>query len=371
MYALYLLSLLLIVFESGCSLFRDSRPKFSNHFRGPQSSVLFPREKFFKKLSQITYAGNHFDARWSESGSKLVFNHVPIEEDSEYLDCPQVFMAFRDGTEPHLISNVAHGTSSPLFLPHDERVLYSTYFPKAQECIVQGPFPDPRIYENFYFYGVLPNGRDPIPLEPGAPKSHNSQASVCVDSKGHASAVFTSNREGSLNLFSAQLDRFGSFNEIKNITKRIGYNGWGAFSKDCKKIVWSSYFPQTVRSKQKFEKNLEQYRLDLPSLEIWISEADGSHPYPVTRLNSKSFAPEFTPDGKNVVFTSLVSGTQNNWEIFKVSLEDGKIQQVTNSGGINLGGRFSPDGRFFVFSSDRGVKLRELNLIVAEWNSKD
>ena len=50
-------------------------------------------------------------------------------------------------------------------------------------------------------YSAKPDGTDLVPIEPGAPRAYNAEATVCRD----GSVVFTSDREGDLELYTAKL----------------------------------------------------------------------------------------------------------------------------------------------------------------------
>jgi TolB protein len=65
-----------------------------------------------------------------------------------------------------------------------------------------------------------------------------------------------------------------------------------------------------------------------------------------------NFAPRFSPDGRWVLFSMSVGG---NVDIYRVSAAGGsQPQRLTNAPGIDTGGSYSPDGSRIVFESDRG-----------------
>src|SRR3546814_14853455 len=64
-----------------------------------------------------------------------------------------------------------------------------------------------------------------------------------------------------------------------------------------------------------------------------------------------TFAPRFSPDGRYVIFSMAVGG---NTDIYRVSAGGGAPQRLTNAPGIDTGGSYSPDGSQIVFESDRG-----------------
>jgi TolB protein len=66
-----------------------------------------------------------------------------------------------------------------------------------------------------------------------------------------------------------------------------------------------------------------------------------------------TFAPRFSPDGSSVVM-SLTEG--GNTDIYKVNLNGGGKTRLTSGASIETAPSFSPDGQQIVFESDRGGK---------------
>ena len=76
---------------------------------------------------------------------------------------------------------------------------------------------------------------------------------------------------------------------------------------------------------------------------------------PASRWSPQSanmtFAPRFSPDGRWILFSMAVNG---NTDIYRVPVAGGTPQRLTNAPGIDIGGSYSPDGSRIVFESDRG-----------------
>lgn len=60
--------------------------------------------------------------------------------------------------------------------------------------------------------------------------------------------------------------------------------------------------------------------------------------------------PKFSPDGREIVFTSWVD---NNFDIYRISADGNNISRLTKGFGSNEEPIFSPDGEFIVFTSKR------------------
>lgn len=101
------------------------------------------------------------------------------------------------------------------------------------------------------------------------------------------------------------------------------------------------------------------YRLATPSIndnkiysDLYAISADGSRTIQITNDNANDWNPVFSPKGTMLAFLSTRDGSP---QIYAMDFPDGTPRKVTNieNGVSNL--KFSPDGKFFVFTSN--VKL--------------
>jgi len=60
--------------------------------------------------------------------------------------------------------------------------------------------------------------------------------------------------------------------------------------------------------------------------------------------------PRFSPDGKEIVFTSWVD---NGFDLYRISSQGQNLSRLTKDFGSNEEPQFSPDGEFIVFTSKR------------------
>ncbi len=157
--------------------------------------------------------------------------------------------------------------------------------------------------------------------------------------------------------------------DVQRITNRVGYDGGAFFSPDGSKIVWRAQYPETAADSADYRSLLAE-RLVRPSkLEIWIADADGSHPKRLTALGAASFAPSFTPDGKRIIFASNAEGEGGRtFELYLMNVDGSGMERVTRSNDFNAFPMFSPDGRKLVWASNRhGSQSHETNLFIADW----
>ncbi|MEI6704934.1 MAG: Tol-Pal system beta propeller repeat protein TolB [Deltaproteobacteria bacterium] len=75
--------------------------------------------------------------------------------------------------------------------------------------------------------------------------------------------------------------------------------------------------------------------------EISIMDWDGHNPLPLTRNGSINLNPDFTPDGREIIFTSYKRG---NPDLYRRALSNTTEIPLSNRKGLNITGNWSPDG---------------------------
>lgn len=87
--------------------------------------------------------------------------------------------------------------------------------------------------------------------------------------------------------------------------------------------------------------------------EIYISDADGTNPQPLTySVGDQNYRanPDWSPDGRLVVYQS--QQTDGSFQLNTISLRDRSVKQLT-SDGSNEDASWAPDSRHVIFSSTR------------------
>ncbi len=75
--------------------------------------------------------------------------------------------------------------------------------------------------------------------------------------------------------------------------------------------------------------------------EIFVSDYDGANERQVTKTNSINLSPCWTPDGKEIYFTSFKNGDP---QLYRVEVGNGKISKIGNYLGLMAAPAVSPDG---------------------------
>jgi len=107
-------------------------------------------------------------------------------------------------------------------------------------------------------------------------------------------------------------------------------------SPDGSAVVWSE--STAVITAEKSEVNTQ----------LFFALSDGSHRLQLTRGEKSAKAPEFSPDGSFVYFTSDRSGKGN---VFRIPVDGGEAQRITDIRGDLGSYHLSPDGKWIAFTA--------------------
>jgi Tol biopolymer transport system component len=316
-----------------------------------------PGERHLKSVRQLTFGGENAEAYFRFDGQELI-----LQSTRDGRSCDQEYVMRTDGSGARLVSTGKGAVTCGYFFPDGSRLLYSSTHELAEGC---PPRPDHSqgyvwALHDYQIYTARPDGSDPRRLA-FAPGSYNAEATISRDGW----IVFTSTRDGDLELYKMRLDGSG----LTRLTRAPGYDGGAFFSPDGRKIVFRASRPETPEELADYRSLLARKLVRPGKLEIQVMDADGSNVRQVTRLGAASFAPFFHPDGRRIVFASNAGDPRGrNFDLYLVGEDGTGLERITTYPGFDGFPMFSPDGKRLVFASNRnGSRPGETNVFIADW----
>jgi Tol biopolymer transport system component len=166
----------------------------------------------------------------------------------------------------------------------------------------------------------------------------NGASSPVISRQGHRLAYVSSQGDGPLNIWrvgipdwSMDRGKGGAVSAATNLIPATREEFAPQYSPDGKKIVFES-----ART---------------GNLEIWTCASEGSNCVQVTSLGAQATGtPQWSPDGQLITFYSRVEGKA---QIFVIKAEGTALQRLTNDSWENFFPAWSRDGRWIYFASNR------------------
>lgn len=328
-------------------------------------SLIFPDEKHFKSLKQITFGGDNAEAYWSFDDKQLVFQSNNTDWK---VKCDQMFLMNADDTfkdkMPIMLSTGKGRTTCAYFLPDNKHIVYASTHLGDENCPdtplkKDGKYIWP-IYDSYDIFVADLEGNITAQLtnEPGY------DAEATVSPKGDK-IVFTSTRNGDIDLYTMNID--GS--EVKQITFELGYDGGAFFSPDGTKLIFRSSRPKTDEEIMEYKSLLKEGLVQPTEMELYICNADGSDLRQLTNLGNANWSPFFLPDGQRIIFSSNFEAERGfPFNLYIIGIDGKGLERVTHSDTFDAFPVFSNDGKKLIFSSNRhNGGGHDTNLFVAEW----
>ena len=325
---------------------------------GDDTALVQPGETRLRNLRQLTFGGDNAEAYFSWDGERLIYQHRPNTE-----TCDQIYTLDIESGERTLVSTGEGRTTCAYFYPSGEDIVYSSTHHHDASCPAGPDMSQGYVWPVYDTYDVFIADADGGDLRQ-LTDVDGYDAEATVSPTGDR-MVFTSVRDGDLELYSMNLD--GS--DVTRLTDRLGYDGGAFFSPDGSQIIWRASYPETEEERADYTRLLDQGLIRPGELDIWVMDADGSNKRQVTDLPGANFAPYWHPSGERIIFSSNhEEPTGREFELYLVNLDGTGLERITHSEGFDGFPVFSPDGRHLVFGSNRNNgDTSDTNVFIAEW----
>lgn len=328
-------------------------------------SLIYPEEKHFKSIRQITFGGDNAEAYWSFDDKQMIFQ-------SNYSDwgvgCDQMFLmdieqSFAD-SQPPMISTGKGRTTCAYFLPDNKHFVYGSTHLVDDKCPdvplrENGKYVWP-VYDSFDIFVADLEGNitGQLTNEPGY------DAEATVSPKGDK-IVFTSMRSGDLELYTMNIDG----TDVHQVTDQLGYDGGAFFSPDGTKLIFRASRPKTQEEITEYKDLLSRGLVQPTEMELFICNADGSDLRQLTNLGNANWSPFFHPSGEKILFSSNFEAERGfPFNLYMIDLDGKNLERVTHGETFDAFPVFSNDGKYLAFSSNRNNGgTRDTNLFIVEW----
>jgi len=330
-----------------------------------QDSLIYPEEKHFKTIRQVTFGGDNAEAYWSFDDKQLVFQSNYTKWN---VSCDQMFLMNAnekfDSIPPPMISTGKGRTTCAYFLPDNKHIIYASTHLGGDECPEtplrkEGKYIWP-IYDTYDIFVADLEGN--IVNQLTNEKGYDAEPTVSPQGD---KIVFTSTRNGDIDLYTMNLD--GS--DVKQITFELGYDGGAFFSPDGTQIIFRSSRPKTEEEIKEYKDLLTEGLVQPTEMELFICNADGSDLRQLTYLGNANWSPFFHPSGKKILFSSNFEAERGfPFNLYLIDIDGKNLERVTHSETFDAFPVFSNDGKKLIFSSNRhNGGGRDTNLFIAEW----
>jgi Tol biopolymer transport system component len=332
-----------------------------------EDTLLYPEEKHFKNLQQLTFGGDNAEAYFSFDGKWIIFQRTMP---SQGIPCDQMFIgkvpAFGGKFEYKLVSTGKGRSTCGAFTKDGKHVIYASTHLGADSC---PPVPDRKKYGNKYIWPLYDsydifmadlNGK--IVKQLTRSKGYDAEATLSPDGK---KMIYTSDKDGDIELYIMNLKT----GKEKRITHTPGYDGGAWFSPDGKKIIWRASRPKPGAELTEYTDLLKQSLVAPTNMEVYIANADGSNVKKVSSFGQANWAPAYMPDSKRIIFASNHEYKRGfPFNLYTMNEDGGDLKKISRDKGFDAFPMFSPDGKKIIFCSNRNNGgTRDTNIFLADW----
>ena len=153
---------------------------------------------------------------------------------------------------------------------------------------------------------------------------------------------------------------------VRRLTDALGYDAEGSFSPDGKQIVFTSLRDAFPLEKLSAE-DRKRFETDPAHFgEIYLMNADGSDQRRLTHTLGYDGGPFFSPDGQRIIWRRFDPSGMNA-DIYTMKTDGSNVQRVTDFQSISWAPFYHPSGEYVIFTSNKlGFSNFELFIVDAD-----
>lgn len=344
----------------------EARPLIADYSLRIKDTLLYPEERHFKNIQQLTFGGDNAEAYWSFDGKSIVFQRTSPKDG---LPCDQIFYGklpeAGEKFEYKMISSGKGRTTCSFFTKDGQHIIYASTFEGGDAC---PPLPDRSKYGNKYIWPIYAsfdiymsdlNGK--IVKKLTNTKGYDAEATLSPDGK---KMLFTSMRNGDLDLYVMDLKT----EKVTQITNTPGYDGGAWFSADGKQIIWRASRPKTEAEIKDYNELLAENLVAPTQMEVFIANADGSGAKQITHYGQANWAPNFLADGRIIFCSNQEYKRGFPFNMYLLNADGTGLEKISHDNSFDAFPMFSPDGKKILFCSNRNNGGgHDTNVFVADW----
>ena len=272
---------------------------------------------------------------WSPDSKSIVFQS---DRDAPSAGRYHLYVMNRDGSHIRRLTNRATSDETPVWSPDGSTILYSSYLDEV----------------NNELFTVRTDG------------SHITRLTHHPWRDGHQNY----SPDGKSIIFNSQRDDDGKNEERNyeiyemgingsNITRLTDFPEWDTYpsiSPDGRKILWRRVLPTGGNSSSG------------RNSEIFVMNRDGSNPINVSNHTGFDGYPEWSPDGKWIVFASnrTPDGSRGNFHLYIMRPDGSDVRRLLENDGIVDDARpaWSPDGTMIAFNREFATGISASRIMI-------
>jgi Tol biopolymer transport system component len=362
--SLSLVAIIALIFYS----FRISTPLTTHRLPLPGDTILYPEEKHFRNIQQLTFGGDNAEAYFSFDSKWIIFQRTNPKEG---IHCDEMFIG-KVPTKPgekFVFRRVSSGkgrTTCGSFTKDGKHIIYASTHLGADTC---PPVPDRSKYGNKYIWPLYDsydifmadlNGK--IVKQLTHAKGYDAEGTLSPDGN---KMIYTSDKDGDIDLYIMDLKT----GKEKKFTNTLGYDGGAWFSPDGKKIIWRASRPKSADDIKEYKELLAENLVAPINMEVFVANVDGSNVRQITNYGQANWAPAYFPDSKRIIFASNHKYKRGfPFDLYMINEDGSNLSQITHSNIFDAFPMFSPDGKKIIWCSNRNNGgTHDTNIFIADW----